>query len=359
MRILDKYISSSYLIAFILSVLGLVTIMLLVDFIDRLNRYMDANVPTAILIEYYLNKTPFMLTFALPVSLMLACFFSIGGMTANRELIAMSSSGLSLYRTLTPVYFIGLMVFILSFLLSELLLPKTEKRHYEIYNEYVIQQKVREEQLNINIYLANPAGWIYYVKRYDYDTQTLNQITLTKRIKGTVIERIDASSGYWKNDTLCLVKGNIRKFNEAGLTEMASFDTIPIPELHEIPEDFEKERKPPQEMNIFELGQYIKKAKQSGVNTDELEVEWNFKISLPFANLIILMLGLPLSSIYRKSTFLAGFGLTSGFIFTYWFLMQFGRIWGRNGAIAPFWAAWGVNIIFLMTALVILIKIRK
>jgi lipopolysaccharide export system permease protein len=319
------------------------------------------------LIKYYAYYSPFIISFTLPIALLLATFFSIGGMTNNREIIAMSTGGLSLYRILFPVYMVGVISFIFSLALNEMIVPRTEKVRLKIENEHIRRKKSSQKRMHINIYLSNPGGWIYFVRRYEPDyldgKETyhgkLKGLILTQYYQGSIKERIDAKEAFWKGDTLTFLNGNHRVFDREGLVSMTAFDTLPRPDLKEQPEDFSKQQKAPAEMDIFELAQYINKVRNSGGDTTRLVVDWHYKITMPFANLIFLMIGLPLASIYRRSAFLAGFGLSYVIVFLYWLLLQFGKILGRNGVMSPFWAAWGVNIIFVIAGIVLLLRVRK
>lgn len=63
--------------------------------------------------------------------------------------------------------------------------------------------------------------------------------------------------------------------------------------LKEKPADLVPKDLEPEEMNLRELGQHIRRLKILGIETRKAEVERYMKTALPWSNLIILLLGIP------------------------------------------------------------------
>jgi lipopolysaccharide export system permease protein len=88
-------------------------------------------------------------------------------------------------------------------------------------------------------------------------------------------------------------------------------------------------------------------------------VELYLKISFPFANFIIIILGIPLAANPRRSGGTVGFGLSITISFIYFVILRAGQSFGYNSSLPPLLAATIGNIIFLIIGLLMFIKTRK
>ena len=100
-------------------------------------------------------------------------------------------------------------------------------------------------------------------------------------------------------------------------------------------------------MNFFELREYIDKVAKSGGNVDKYMVDLYFKLSFPFAGCIFVILGIAFASGKRKPSMATGFGLTLAISFIYYGILRVGQTLGHNGVVPPMLAAQLGNIIFL------------
>ena len=74
-------------------------------------------------IEYLVLLVPARIVEFLPLAVLLGCILSLGAMAGNSEIIAMQASGVSLSRLLTSVIMAGIGLALISFLLSEWVVP--------------------------------------------------------------------------------------------------------------------------------------------------------------------------------------------------------------------------------------------
>ncbi|MBD3316411.1 MAG: LptF/LptG family permease, partial [Chitinivibrionales bacterium] len=101
----------------------------------------------------------------------------------------------------------------------------------------------------------------------------------------------------------------------------------------------------------WELNQAIEKARKRGEPTQKYQADLDFKIALPFMNMIVILLGISITArAGRKGT--AGlFGIGLLLCFSYWVLARFGLAMGQNGKLPPMAAAWLGNILYLTIGL--------
>ena len=134
---LDRYLLKQFFSILGLSILGFVTIFLIVDLIENLDRFIDNGVPGRIIINYYVYTVPWFISVALPMSMLISTVFGVGMLVKRNEWTAMKSSGISLYRLSTPLLLTGLMISMLSFILDNQLVSLGNEKRYTIDRDYV------------------------------------------------------------------------------------------------------------------------------------------------------------------------------------------------------------------------------
>src|SRR5665213_774423 len=114
MRIIDRYICREVLSH---ALLGL-AVFTFVFFIPQLVRLMDLIVrhsgDSTKIFELFLCTFPEVLTFTLPIAVLVGVLIGLGRMSADSELIAMNALGMGLRRLLIPVGFFATAAFALT-----------------------------------------------------------------------------------------------------------------------------------------------------------------------------------------------------------------------------------------------------
>ena len=118
MKKLDLYLLNRFLIVLFLAIIGFVSIFLIVDLIENLDRFMDNNVPKEIVTKYYIYTLPYFLSIGLPMSVLISTVISLGYLVKRNEWTAMKASGISIYRVAIPLVLSGFLLSFLSFFLD-------------------------------------------------------------------------------------------------------------------------------------------------------------------------------------------------------------------------------------------------
>ena len=137
MRQIDKYMERQFLIILGISILGFITVFLIVDLIENLDRFMDNSVPGNIVAKYYLFTIPWFISIALPMSMLISTVFSVGLVVKRNEWTAMKSSGISLYRLACPLLLTGVLMSFISFVLDNKLVSWGNENRFEIDRDHI------------------------------------------------------------------------------------------------------------------------------------------------------------------------------------------------------------------------------
>lgn len=358
MKVLDRYIGGRFLAAAIFSVLAFLAIFVVVDVIERLDTFIDKDVPVLTVIQYYLLYVPYIIVLTLPIAMLLASLFSISSLSRHQELTAMKAAGVSLYRILLPVFSLGLLVSILCMIFGEFVVPFTNERKGHIWSTEIKGRAQQTGSLRRDIYLQGTDGRIYYIREYDGQRQVGKDVLLQRYTDGHLLARIDASEMVWANGVWIFRDGISREFH-AGEEAVTSFEELERSDLEETPQDFTRKQKNPEEMNYRELRQYIRRVEHSGGDVQRKKVDLFLKIAFPFANLIIVLFGAPLASNPRRSGAAVSFGISLFICFIYYSFLRLGQALGYKGSLSAALSAWLGNIVFGVAGIFVLWKAKK
>lgn len=199
MSLIHKYILKETFKFFLLVLISISMIFFIIDFIERIDNFMETDLPFTRFIEYMLLKIPFILNQILPICVLLAILIAFGLMIKNNEIMSIKGSGISLYYVLQPILFFGVITTILLFIISEVLLPITsDKANYIWYKE--IKKKSGLTSSEKNIWIKGDQ-LIANISFFHPTQQTAHGITLYFfDHQFHLIKRLDAKTGYYKNE---------------------------------------------------------------------------------------------------------------------------------------------------------------
>ena len=359
---LDKYLFSQFFSILGLSLMGFLAIFLVVDLIENLDRFIDNDVPTKIIINYYIYTIPWFISIALPMSMLISTVFGVGMIVKRNEWTAMKSSGISLYRLATPLLIAGMCVSILSFVLDNKLVSWGNKQRYTIDRDYVKKKSRHKVKSTLkNIFLQKDMTIHIGMEKYNVKTMTGNILTWVDLGSDIIKQRIDAKKIKFDKKTEFWILSNysIRGF-ENGIESNVNFsENDTLIDLGFTPEDINKQARSPDELDYYELTSRIIDLKDNGVKTLKWEVTRYLKVSFALTNFIVVLCGIPLVVFREKNSLSFGIGMSVFVIFGYYAFIKFGQSMGFKGQLEPLLSAWLGNIIFLIGGIILLLKARK
>jgi len=346
MKILDRYILGEFLKSVGLGLVAFLSIFSIVDIFEKMDVFIDNHSRLVDIALYFFYKLPYLLALVLPVALLLAALLSLGQLQRHNELAAMTTSGVSLVRILRPVFLASAVFSILSFAFTETILPTANTRREEIYAQKIRKRKRPAGQSQTNLSYLGHGGRIYLARFYDAPRQRLRDLVVQEFDGNTIEKRLDAREAEWDGNTWLLRNGYLRVFSEEGET-VVPFRSYGDSRIAETPDDFAKRDRDPLNMTLGELRRYIERVRESGGRAQKYLVEAHLKVSFPFINLIIVLVGTSVGVRIRKSHRAVGLGLSLAIAFSYYGFLRVGQALGHNGTLPPMLAAWIGNLVFL------------
>jgi lipopolysaccharide export system permease protein len=358
-KTLDRYLLRSFAFPMTASTGAFLTVAVVVDLFERLDTFLDNHVAAALIAKYYLAKLQFLFVLVLPVATLIGVLFCLGGMARRSELIAMTSSGISLYRILAPLLVAGFAISLIATAFTVEIVPRGNEISSDILDHEIKGRPRLDRDLRTDLNYLGMGGRYFLMRTFDGKKNTMRDVVVQEFAEGTLVQRIDAKSADWENGVWVFHDGYRRKFLPNGRVEAQPFDDRIFPDIKEEPRDFLRPIKEPIEMTLSELIEHTKRSRLSGGDVTRLLVEKHRRFSFPFANFLVVLLGAPMTGAIRRSGHAVGFALALFVGFLYYVLLEVGGTLGINGTLPASTAAWLPNLVFLLAGLYGLYKTRK
>lgn len=350
MKIVDKYILKNFLTTFFFVVLILVAVIVMIDFTEKNDDFIEHSLSFKEIAGYYFTFIPYIANLITPITVFIATVFVTSKMAGHTEIVAILSSGISFNRMMLP-YFIGAMIIAaISFYFNGWVIPDSNKSRVAFEVQYVKKPFYFNEK-NIHIKVA-PESYLY-MEHYNNQANVGYKFSLETIRDNQLVEKLTAKRIEWQSDSAnwLISDWTLRRFD--GFKETVSdgdkIDTV----LRILPKDFENTYRLNEALTINELNQYIEELRNRGSSEVQTYlIEKYIRYMSPFTVLILTFIGLIVSA--RKTRGGAGFQIALGFFIAFVFILAFimSRSVAQAGTLNPIFAVWLPNIIFSLVGIV-------
>ncbi len=356
-RIHDSYLLKRFLKIFLYSVLAFVVIYITVNVFEEIDNFLDHDAKLLHITRYYLFSIPFVLTYVVPVSLLLGTVFAMGILARRNELTALLASGVSLARVAAPIFGFAILVSIASVFFNDLVVSRANRIKTDVMRHDIEGRQRENPDVKNNFRFLGADGFVYLAETYSHENLAMYDVVVQEFDGNTLERRIDAKSAKWNGSRWVFASGFVRTFE--GEEHVVAFDTLTVPTMRERPDDFAQKEIDEENMTFAELQRYIDRVERSGGKVQKYQVDKWFKLSFPFAGSIFVLIGVALSSGKRKPSIATGFGLTLVVAFVYYAILRVGQTLGHNGVLPPALAAQLGNLIFLIIGIAMLRRANR
>jgi lipopolysaccharide export system permease protein len=320
----------------------------------------ESGLPIEIALKILLLKMPEFIVLAFPMSILLASLMAYSRLSSDSELIALRSIGVSIYRLILPTILFSLLIVTCTFLIDNFVATAANyeakvtlekaldkpKPTFKTENILLPQyESVEVEEDNSKKVMTR----LFYAEEFDGDR--MKNITVLDRTQTSLSQIITASSAQWNilENTWDFYNGTIYLISNSGeYQNIVRFQHQQLA-LPQTAFNLAKQRRKPEEMNIFQALDYLKIIKLGGSdkNIRKVQVEIQSKVSLPFICLVFALVGSALGAKPQNSGRATSFGICIGLIFSYYLLAFICESLGIAGVLTPLLAAWLPNILGL------------
>jgi lipopolysaccharide export system permease protein len=359
MKIVSRYMLTAFLRILGLTVMGLVMVYLVVDFLEKIDNFMAAGVPLIRAFYFFLMMIPGVIFNITPVAVLIAILISVGIMARRSEIVAFKAVGISLYRLSLPIFLASLLVSVLLFVLSDQIIPHTAGEVNHIWNVEVEKSREASPDFQKDVWFKGDR-MVLHIDFYNIKEKIMEGVSLFRfgdnfilraRVEAREVRLVD---GRWE-----AVDGMEKEYHETGDITLRNIEREWL-DLPHIPEKFGLSERLSDEMNIRELKQWIQVMDKGGYDPLRYLVDLQLKFSFPFICTIMAVIGLPIAFWKEKGGGIAlGIGIGISLSFVYLVILGLSRALGYAGLLPPVVAAWMPNILFIFLGFYLFTNVRQ
>jgi lipopolysaccharide export system permease protein len=342
---------------FSLLTIGTVVLKEATDFI------IEYNLPPKMFFFLVSYAAPEFIVLAIPMGALLGTLLAVGRLSGDREIVAMRTCGVSLYRVLAPYLIAGIVLSGITFLGNELVVPYCRGEINEFENS------VRTGQLGMGT--QRRLTWPIYRR------SELRFVLVADEVEGPLLtdvlllyfDPLDKYSNFMIEAEQARWEGNIWTFydyrqvmlhrSESDEDEQLIFqaESLTLPDFNIAPESLKRRQVKPMDLRIAQLSGLIQELLAGELTARakrvlEYQTVLHMKISIPFTPLMFIILAVPLAIIPQRSSRAIGMGIALLVVLAYYSMFVVCQRMGTAGVLPPVVAAWLPNAVVLAVGLV-------
>lgn len=352
---LDKFILNELMGPFLFGIMSFTIILIAGSLLFQIaDLVIQRGVSVWIVIRLFIYYLPKLMTYTIPMSCLLATLTGFGKLSANSELIALKAAGLSFSRIVKPVIIATFFISVAAFFINETIVPLTEKAASNIMVYEVFKQSppLFHEKVFLKEESNGALKRVIYINKMEIRNGDMSQVVVQEFEDGRLTSINSAKSAKWINGSWWLNKGNVFEVNKDGEVNLLfKFDKQKIT-LDMNPDEIAKASSHnPEQMTMRELLATVKLNEKSGISSAKLWMIFHLRISVPWACMVLALVGAALGSRPQRSSSSFGLGLSVIIVFVYYVILSLTQSLGDAGYLPSYIAAWTANVIFLIIGL--------
>ena len=331
---------------------------------DLIRKIVEYGLPILQALQALIYSLPSFLVLSFPMAVLLSTLLSYGKLSANSELLALRSLGITTNRIIAPAIMISIFMTGLTFYFNDNLVPTSNKlaestlrsgigssfnkqkgRNNVIFSRKGSRIKTNNKPTKKNTYLTH----IFYASRFE--NNILKEVTVLDFSRENIKQILNANSAIFNknNSSWVFIDGSIVSTNSNGQTTSIKFKEYTYPFV-EGPLDLAKVPKDASDMSLKEAIEAERIYKKIGDLKEirKIQVRIQEKFTLPCACLVFGLIGSILGSKSNlRSSKSQGFGLSIILILVYYVISFLFSSFGVKGLLPPIIAAWSPVLISL------------
>ncbi len=322
---------------------------------------LDPHYTVSQLVYYHILNTPQIMVQSAGPSVLLATVMTLASLSRSYELVACYSIGVSLKRVMGLIFGVVLSVSVLSWVMSDRVLPP----FFKIRTAYYMREIEKRQDFFLDIrrdkIWYRSKNMIYNLQRFDHQLKTIYGMSIyTFDEDFNLVEVVEAERAEFDQGNWSLLNGNVTVFSpESQFPLIQGFKRKKV-QIAETPHDFQEIEKEVDGLRTPELQRYIARIKEAGADTKAYEVKLHSRLSLSFIPIVMCFLAVPFSLKTRREGGVAkDLALGLGVTFFYWLFYSVSLSLGTSGALPPWLAAWLPSILFVALAATLIARKRS
>jgi lipopolysaccharide export system permease protein len=376
MRLLDRYLLRELLLPLAYCLVGFLTSFIVFDLFGAVDDFQKKKLTATDIAELYFYRTPeFLVTgYVVPMSLLLAMLYALTNHARHNELTAMRAAAIPLWRIVVPYFAVGVCFSTLVFYVNEQLLPAGAEASERVLTRHAPDQpKAGEKAWKRNVFFFNQLEnrqWrigayhlqqnVMWKPEFDWNRSDGSRVKLiAERARWidrqwvfTNVEQLEFSA---TADAL----PHISRTNEltfAGLTETPRIIKSEI-KISPLGDNLKSLRKT--QLSSLEILDYLKlNPKLERKKYYSLRTMLHSRLATPWICLVVVFIAVPFGALPGRRNVFVGVASSLFICFAFFIMKEFTIALGSGGYVPPWVAAWVPNILFSVTGIALMWRVR-
>lgn len=355
-----KYLYRSVLNPLLSGIAGCTFLILLDTLSDMIENIVVRGVPFLQVMELLSYQMVNLLSFTVPMGMMIGGVIAYGNLANSNEITAFNSLGINLRKMLTPIFYLSTIITLILLSINQFITPVAGMRNREMIKRLAYDKP--SVGLSAKQFITTIRGYAIYLDSFNYTDDSAGNFFIFSHDKGGYFPSVILGrAANWDNGYMNIVDSNAYDIDANGRKRAyAHFDRQSIPIRSKISGfdsfGFQDEEN---NMSLSDLYFSIRNRRAKNLSTLRYEVALHTKLALAFSPIVMAFLGALLAYAIHKR-FRRGDGKLVGtlilFLYWIWVMSSRGIIMSNH---LPVYIIWIPNILFLFIGLLIFLYKRR
>ena len=351
-KIIIRYIFKEIALPFIIIIFVLTFVLLMGRMLQIMDLMVNRGISFFTIAQLIIFLLPDFMLFTIPIALLIATLIAMGRFSADNEITALKTSGVSLIQIYYPVAIASLIAFVFTAIIGYYLVPHSYSASRRLL--FTIAQQNASIGIKEKVFNADFNGILLYAEtitpKGDFMEKVLISDSRISEEQSTILAKkayliADPTSMTVKlrleNGTIHTVSSDFTKYRKI------DFNVYDINlDLTTTINPDENNSKTSREMTMTEL---IENMNMPGLNEEDLrnlKIEMHKKFSIPLSCIFFGLLALPLGIKSHRAIKSRGFAIGLIIATLYYLLRMNGEALVETGHLSPAVGVWTPNLIF-------------
>jgi lipopolysaccharide export system permease protein len=353
-KIINRYIFKEIASSFIIILFILTFVLLMGKILQIMDLMINKGISVFIIAKIIVFLLPSFMLFTIPIALLIAILIAMGRLSADNEITALKTSGISLMQIYYPVAIASLITFIITIIVGYFLVPQSNFATKRLL--FTIAQQNANIGIKEKVFNSDFKGFLLYAEKIPVDKNYMEGVIVSdNRIIGeqnTILAKkaflvSDPESMTVKlkleNGSIHTVSSDLKNYRKI------DFDSYDIKlDLSTALASLDESSKSSTEMTMTELLEKMKKPGMDKAAIRELAIEVHKKFSIPLSCIFFGLLALPLGIKSHRAIKSRGFAVGIIVVSVYYLLRIGGEALVETGHLSPEVGVWTPNFIFAL-----------
>ncbi|HBA61100.1 MAG TPA: hypothetical protein DCZ92_09835 [Elusimicrobia bacterium] len=351
-RTFERYIARSFWAPFGFGLAVFCLLLVFGSMFDKLNFFMKSSSGAGLFLRYIAYQTPYFAVKMIPIAVLLAVLFALGGMISSGEWKAGLAGGWRPLAMIKPLIFCAVLAGA-----GQLLLQETVAPEFYMRSEFLFEGKMRGREdwkRVVKRDVTFSAGDEVFVTAslFDGRRRLMERVVLDAYRGGRLFTEVNARSASWRADVgrWEFYDGVEISYDEDAVPAVRHFpkwlSSVSVP-----PEDLLLEKLVPDGVHSLEVLRRLRRLEAVGAPaTAERTLLW-VKLAAPLASPVMALIGAAIVLLLPRNNKLFSFGLSIGTGFFFWAVIIMAQQAGNAELVPPAVAGLAPCVIFTLVSL--------